>query len=155
MNAADTPAWARRLTCDVERVWRFVSQSTGIPLSHTAKALGQLDRDGQRLQAGVIYENFNGVNLWMHNAIAPGAMLTREFLRYAFAYPFDELGARRLSAWVDESNAAARRFDEHLGFKLETRLAGAARDGGDALIYVMRREDCRPLRWRPLASMAG
>jgi RimJ/RimL family protein N-acetyltransferase len=37
----------------------------------------------------------------------------------------------------------ARRLDEHLGFTHEATLRGAAPDGGDVLLYVMRREDCR------------
>jgi hypothetical protein len=155
MEAASRPAWADRLTCDVMRVWEFVSAQTGIPLSHTAKGIGQLDAPGGTLQAGVIYENMNGVNAWMHTAIAPNTRLTREFVRYCFTYPFDELGLQRLTGWVEASNMAARRLDEHLGFKHEATLAGAASDGGDVLIYVMRREDCWPLRWRAPASMAA
>lgn len=147
-------AWTSRVTSDVMAVWRFVTARTGIPLSSTAKALGQLDRPGGQVQCGVIYEGCNDVNVWMHVAIEPGTVLMRDFVRYCFIYPFDELGVQRISGWVEESNLAARRFDEHLGFKVETRLTGAASDGGDALIYVMRREDCRPLRRRP-ASMAG
>lgn len=147
-------AWTSRVTSDVMAVWRFVSDRTGIPLSSTAKALGQLDRPGGQVQCGVIYEGCNDVNVWMHVAIEPGTVLMRDFVRYCFIYPFDELGVQRLTGWVEASNAAARRLDEHLGFKVEARLQGAASDGGDVLIYVMRREDCRPLRRRS-ASMAG
>jgi RimJ/RimL family protein N-acetyltransferase len=69
--------------------------------------------------------------------------MTREYLRYCFHYPVVECGVDRVSGWVEASNEAARRFVEHLGFREEARLKGAARDGGDVILYVMWREDCR------------
>lgn len=109
------------------------------------KGLG-LERDGE-LVAGVLYEGFNGKNVWMHVAAEPGSQwMTRPFLRYCFEYPFNEMKVDRVSGYVNASNEAARRLDEHLGFKQEARLTGAAPDGGDVLIYVMWRQDCRFLR---------
>lgn len=139
-----------QIVSDLMAVWRFVNARTGIPLSHTMKCLG-LERDG-RLVAGVLYENWNGVNVWMHVAIEPSEYLTREYLRYCFVYPFEELKCKRVTGWVEASNTAARRFDEHLGFKEEARVIGAASDGGDAILYRMTREECRYLRRVP--SMA-
>lgn len=124
------------------RVLAFINQH--IPLTAVAgmKGLG-LERDGE-LVAGVAYEGYNGVNIWMHVAGKPGSRwMTRSFLRYCFYYPFVELGVRRVSGYVEACNTAARRFDEALGFRLEATLTGAAADGGDVLLYVMRREDCR------------
>lgn len=96
------------------------------------------------LVAGVAYEGFNGHNMWVHLAGGEGGhWLNRQFLRAGFAYPFTVCGVSRLSGYVNASNLAARRFDEHVGFTLETSLRGAAPDGGDVLIYVMRKEDCR------------
>jgi NifB/MoaA-like Fe-S oxidoreductase len=37
----------------------------------------------------------------------------------------------------------AREFDENLGFQQEAVLKGAASDGGDVILYVMRKEDCK------------
>lgn len=127
------------MTADTVRVLRFVQQH--VPLSACANmtAIG-LERDGE-LVAGVIYEGYNGHNVWMHVAI-PGR-ITKAYLRYCFHYPFVELGCTRLSGYVEASNAQARRFDEHLGFKQEAVLRGAASDGGDVILYRMTREDCR------------
>lgn len=124
------------------RVYAFVRERAPVPLSAGMKALG-LERDG-KLIAGVLYEGFSGPNLWMHVAAEPGSnWLTRGFLRAVFTYPFVQLGCRRVSGAVDASNTAARRFDEHLGFREEARLRGAAADGGDVILYVMWKEDCR------------
>ena len=102
-----------------------------------------LRRDGE-LVACALYEGFNGKNMWVHLAAVPGRhWLNRSFLRAGFIYPFDICGVQRLSGYVNESNHEARRFDEHVGFKEEARLRGAAPDGGDVLLYVMWRKDCR------------
>lgn len=127
------------MTSDAVRVLRFVQQH--IPLAACAgmTAIG-LERDGE-LVAGVIYEGFNGHNVWMHVAI-PGR-ITPAYLRYCFHYPFIELDCKRVSGYVEASNTRARRFDEHLGFQQEATLRGAASDGGDVILYRMTREDCR------------
>jgi RimJ/RimL family protein N-acetyltransferase len=127
---------------DPARVWAFVQQQVPVPVVAGMKGLG-LERDGE-LVAGVLYEGWNGVNIWMHVAAAPGKRwMTREYLRYCFYYPFVELGCRRVSGCVEASNEQARRFDEHLGFRQEAVMQGAASDGGDLILYVMRREECR------------
>lgn len=125
------------------RVWAFVrSCSVAVPMVAGMKGIG-LEKDGE-LIAGVLYEGYTGHNIWMHVAAAPGRRwLNREYLRYCFHYPFNELGCRRVSGWVEASNEDARRFDEHLGFKEEARLKGAARDGGDVILYVMWRSECK------------
>lgn len=133
---------AKRIVSDPGRVWAYVHQKAGVPASANMKGLG-LEQDGE-LIAGVLYEGFTGHNIWMHVAAEPGARwMTREFLRYCFYYPFVECGVDRVSGWVEDSNEAAKRFDEHLGFREEARLKGAARDGGDVILYVMWRKDCR------------
>lgn len=106
------------------------------------QAIG-LRRDGI-LVAGSIYEGFNGSNVWVHLAAVPGGhWLNRMYLRAAFFYVFVQLGCSRLSGYVNASNMEARRFDEHIGFKEEARLKGAAPDGGDVILYVMWQGDCR------------
>lgn len=123
------------------RVWEFVHKHVPVQVTSHMKGLG-LERNGE-LVMGVLYEGYNGHNVWMHVAMQPGARFNREYLRYCFHYPFVELGCRRVSGYVEASNTAARKFDENLGFKPEAVLQGAASDGGDVILYVMRREDCK------------
>ena len=131
------------LDFDVEQVFQFVrSLVPTLERVDGMSAIG-LRRDGE-LVAGVIYDGFNGPNLWMHVAAVPGkAWLNRAYLTACFAYPFMQLGVARVSGYVHASNKEACRFDEHLGFKEEARLKGAAPDGGDVIIYVMWKEGCR------------
>lgn len=133
-----------RVIFDPARVFAFCKERMPVSLVAGMKGLG-LERDGE-LVAGVLYEGFNHHNIWMHVAAEPGKKwLNKEFLRYCFHYPFVELGCTRVSGYVEASNAEARRFDEHLGFQQEAVLQGAAADGGDVILYVMRRDDCRYL----------
>ena len=136
---------AHQLVSNPARVFAFLSRFMPMQPVGGLKGLG-LEQDGE-LVAGVLYEGFNGTNVWMHVAGAPGRRwMTRELLRYAFHYPFNEMGVARISGYVDAANADARRLNEHLGFQQEAVLQGAAADGGDVILYVMWREQCRFLR---------
>lgn len=131
-----------QLVFNAARVWNYVSRQTPVPLVSGMQGIG-LERGGQ-LVAGALYEGYTGHNIWVHLAGDPGGRwMNRQFLRAGFAYPFLQLGCRRLSGWVEASNAQARRFDEHIGFKLEAVLKGAGRDGDDVMVYVMWRDECR------------
>lgn len=131
------------LVYDTDAVHAFMrTRLPGLRRFPDAVAIGWAEA-GQ-LVAGVLYEGFNGRNVWMHVAAVPGAKwLRRPYLKACFAYPFLVCKVDRISGYVSESNLQARRFDEHLGFREEARLEGAAADGGDVLIYVMWRKDCR------------
>lgn len=134
---------AYALEYELDAVLPFVQgRMHGLSRADGMRAIG-LRRDG-RLVAGVIYEGFNGCNMWVHLAGEPGARwMTRDYLRACFAYPFLVCGVQRLSGYVAASNLAARRLNEHFGYRVECTLEGAAPDGGDVLIYVMWRRDCR------------
>jgi RimJ/RimL family protein N-acetyltransferase len=94
--------------------------------------------------AAVVFENYNQRNIWVHVAAIPGRLwLTRVSVRAPFLYAFKVCGVDRISGTIDASNADSCRFAEHLGFRVEATLAGAAEDGGDVLIYVLWRKDCR------------
>jgi RimJ/RimL family protein N-acetyltransferase len=130
-----------RLIIDDESVYQFI-RSQGVDLTRAADQQGiGLERDGE-LVGGVMYEGFNGPNIWMHCA-GVGAWITRDLLRAAFSYPFVQLDVSNVWGWVDASNQKARRLDEHLGFTKQAVLTGAAKDGGDVIIYRMTREECR------------
>lgn len=144
---------ATRIISDPARVWAYVHEQVPVPVVAGMKGLG-LERDGE-LIAGVLYEGYNRVNVWMHVATTPGKKWTMEFLRYCFYYPFVELGCKRVSGSVEASNVAAIRFDEHLGFEREAVLRGAAADGGDVILYVMWRDKCRYLPEQYHESLVG
>jgi RimJ/RimL family protein N-acetyltransferase len=127
---------------DVPEVLAFIREHMPFHAVEGMQAIG-LKKDGQ-LIAGVIYEGFTKHNIWMHVAAVPGKRwLNRDYLRACFRYPFAQLGVKKVRGYVAASNAAARKFDEHLGFRQEAVLQDAATDGGDLILYVMDRSECR------------
>lgn len=66
---------------------------------------------------------------------------TRTSIAAMLAYPFNQLGVRRIMTVIAESNVRAIRINEGLGFKLEGRCRYACGDE-DALVYGLLREEC-------------
>lgn len=105
-----------------------------------ATAIG-LESNGA-LIAGVMFDHWNGRSIAMHVAGEGGHWMTRQFARDCFGYAFNQLKATKVLGFVDSKNAAARRYDEHLGFQLEAVITDAGKEG-DLLIYSMTPGQCR------------
>lgn len=135
-----------KIVSDPARVWEYL-HSKGVVSTVTSgcKGLG-LERDGE-LVAGALFEGYNGVNMWVHLAGDDSKRwMTKAYLHTCFDYVFNTAGCKRLSGQVEANNWQARRFDEHIGFSQEAVLKGAASDGGDVILYVMWRDQCRFLK---------
>lgn len=105
-----------------------------------------LEKDGE-LIAGVVFNNYNKLNIHMHVAAKKGTnWLNRQYLTCCFAYPFVQLGVNRVTGLVRVDNLPAQKFDEHLGFKREGIVRRACPDGTDMILYGMLREECRWIR---------
>lgn len=127
---------------DKERAYEYLKTFFGLSRTENQQGLCQL-KDGEVI-AAVVFDEFNGTNIIMHVAGTPGTpWLTRWFLHESFKYPFVTLGAKRITVWIDEMNAASIRFVEHLGFKREAILERAGPTGKDLIIYRMFRDECR------------
>ena len=127
---------------DSEAAYEFVSHYFVVGCTEQMKGLC-LRRDDETI-AAVIFDDFNGQNVFMHCAARPGKKwLNRHFLHEAFKHPFVTLGAGRITLWIEKSNVPSRIFAQHLGFTHEVSLERAAQDGSDVAIYRMFREDCR------------
>lgn len=100
-----------------------------------------LERNGE-LIAGVVYDHYAFRSICIHVAAEGSHWLNREFLKAAFGYPFNQLRVNKVIGLVDSANAAARRFDEHLGFQVEGVIRDAAKHG-DLIFYSMTRAQCR------------
>lgn len=99
----------------------------------------------------VVLSNFTPRNVDMHTAAVPGATWAspRAAVRMfngIFGCVFDELAAARVTGLVRAKNASARRFDEHLGFKLEGIMRKSFEDD-DLCIYGFLKEDYLNHKW--------
>jgi RimJ/RimL family protein N-acetyltransferase len=90
----------------------------------------------------VVFDNYNGRSISMHVAGEGGHWMTRDYARACFGYAFGQLGVRKIIGLVDSTNEAAKRYDEHLGFRVEGVITDAGKHG-DLLIYSMTPDQCR------------
>lgn len=126
------------------RTVRFVCEHTGSDDFHNYTSIGH-ERDGEII-AGVIYDNWNPANVFMHFAGSPGRnWCTRDFLKMVFGYAFNGLGCRRVSGFVPASNKKAVAFELSLGCTIEAVMKDA-HPTGDMYVMRMTRDECR---WVP------
>lgn len=125
-----------------ERLLPWAARRIGVErFRRDAYCLG-LERRGE-LVAVVVFEDFTRVGCSMHVASDGSAhWMNRALLAAAFAYPFTQLGMRRVTAMVPSKNTAALRLDQHLGFEVEGLCRHGAPDD-DVVILGMLRENCR------------
>lgn len=83
------------------------------------------------------YEGFTGTSCRMHMAGEPGWM-NRDFIHYAFRYPFDVLGLKMVFGLVPSGNTTALKIDLRLGFEELLYIDGAHPDGGLHLLQLTR-----------------
>lgn len=125
-----------------DRLLPWAAEKNGVTgFRRDAYAIG-LERDGE-LCAVVVFDDFSDGDCAMH--IASDGMrrwMNKELLLAAFAYPFVQLGLRRVTGKVAAKNHAALAFDEHLGFVREG-LCRAAFPDDDMVVLGLLRSACR------------
>lgn len=124
-----------------QQIVEWVAQRTGEFGNYGAATGIGVARNGHII-AGVVFNEWNGVNVNQHVAASELNWMSRQLLWYCFDYPFNQLKVKRITAFMGQGNTAAIRLNTHLGFQYETRLKDA-HPSGDVIIQVMRREDCR------------
>jgi RimJ/RimL family protein N-acetyltransferase len=100
---------------------------------------------GDELVAGVVYNNLRWPNIEASIASTDPGWCSRRNLAAIFAYPFRQLGCRRLGALTEATNQPVRAFLCRLGFR-EEGLCRQALPTGDAVIFGMTPQECR---WLP------
>ena len=67
----------------------------------------------------------------------------RKLLWATVDYPFRQLGLESLIGIVNSNNEQAMKYDQNLGFKEVHRFVGLHDDGGDIVVFEMKKADCR------------
>ncbi len=128
---------------DAEVIGPWVCERTGgtwTPKRGTA--IGQM-KDGQ-INAGVLYEDWNGANIVCHIA-GEGNWANKRFLSVIYHYPFEYVGAKRVTVPVKSTNEKSIKLVTRMGFTLESTLAQATPDG-DMLLFRMFKHEYKYLR---------
>lgn len=119
---------------------RWLCERTGGTYSGEGQYIGLLE-NGQII-ACVGFEDYNGASIRMHVAAEGKRWMTRDYLRFCFWYPFEQLKVKKIIGLVDSSNEQALRFDRNLGFQDEGLIKDAA-PHGDLHILTMTKAQCR------------
>lgn len=133
---------ARLVYGDEPRLLPWALERIGIGgFRRDAYAIG-LERSGD-LCAVVVYDNFSDCDVNMHIASdGTRRWMSKGLLVAAFAYPFVQLGMRRVTGLVPAKNEQAMEFDQALGFKREGYCKHALPDD-DIVVFGLLREECR------------
>lgn len=116
------------------RVGEWIAARTDGAFRDGARCIG-LERGGQ-LIAGCMVDSFNGASCCMHVAAEGRNWLNRDFLWHCFHYVFRQLGAKVAIGLVPSSNAAALKFDKHLGFEEVMRIK-EGHPSGDLVVLTI------------------
>lgn len=110
--------------------------------------------DKGKLLGGNVLTGYTGASIHLHTAGFAPKWATRDFLWVAFAYPFLQLGCKKVFGQVPESNTRALEIDLKLGFKVVARIEDVFPDGA-CLVLALAREDCRWLNLKPRSLKLG
>ena len=137
----------KKILLDTPRVGTWVAKKLGsewVPGPTVAIGLVEIAADGsETIIAGALFSDYNQASMQVHLAAEPGARwMTKAYLGFSFQYAFNQAKVKKLLGFVGGQNKAAQRFDEHIGFKLETVIEDAHPDG-HLIIYSMTRDQCR------------
>ncbi len=101
--------------------------------------------DGGRLIGGVVYHDYHGHCISASIATESPKWATKHNLRILFAYPFVQLGCKRLGALTGESNKKAQDMLERLGFTAEGLIRYGFPDE-HSVSYGMLANECKWIR---------
>jgi hypothetical protein len=128
------------LTTDVPTVATWVANMADADPRLTVGAVGWLRDDD--LTCGAFYENYTRRSITATIAVAPGAVMPKEFLRAIFHYPFTQLSCEKIVALIAENNWKSQNLVEKMGFVKEAVVTDYYPEG-DLFIYSMTKQQCR------------
>lgn len=109
-------------------------------------AVGIAD-DHDVLVGGIVGSDWRGHDLCLSIFATRPDFLRPEMIVEACAWCFRAKGLKRITAEIAKKNRRARKFVEHVGFRLEGTLRHGWHDGNDDMcIYGMTAETCRWLQ---------
>lgn len=92
------------------------------------------------------FDGFIGKTCQIHVVNRKKKYTPKALLKAVFEYPFEKIGIEMLLGVVNSKNLEAMKYDQNLGFKEINRLEGMHEDGGDIVLFAMKKEDCRFIR---------
>ena len=98
------------------------------------------------------FTNFIGKTCQIHVVNFNKKYTPRKLLWATFDYPFRQLGLESLIGIVNSNNEQAMKYDQNLGFKEVHRFAGLHDNGGDIVVFELKKDECRFIKELPNAA---
>ena len=127
------------ISTDIKLIAPWVMEKTSCSIASDCTAIGQMLED--KLVAGVMYEHFTGCSVVATIAVEGGYAMSKEFVRAIFDYPFRQMGAEQMIAFISEDNERSIRLVEKMGFREQTRIPGVFPE--DMVVFILKRDNCR------------
>lgn len=122
---------------------KYLVSRAGCLLTLSATGIAARRRDGTT--AGVVgYDFWTDTVVRCHIALDSPAVL-RALIPALFEYPFKQAGVQKMQASICSDNKRSMELVRHLGFEEVYREPDGFKPGIDAILYRLRREDCRYL----------
>ena len=134
-------------------VVEWVERQLGAHYSELSRGIGW--QQNGHFVAGVVYESYNGANIYVHIAKLRGVSLPPTFIAAMMDYPFNQLGLRRITAAIADKNTQSKDFAKRLGAKQEGRMREALPDGGTMVIFGLLRKDAEKWLTEPYRRRLG
>jgi len=122
---------------DDERIEAWVRKNLGGGKPAGFVALGAEDASGN-LAFGAVFTKHLGDDVDMALYATSPAKALRGIIRTVLAYPFDQLGVRRITAEIARDNARCLRFARGIGFEVE-----GVKRGTERIVMGLLPEDIR------------
>lgn len=120
----------------------WLSERTGVALTHRARGLAAVDAYGQ-IRGAVAYDQWAPNSCEAHMAVDT-PIAWRTLLPHVFVYPFSHVGI--IFGLIREGNARSVEMARHLGFRVTKQIHDGWADGENLLLMELRRENCRFLK---------
>lgn len=132
----------------IEIARRILLDEAGVKSTADLRAMMWVNKDTFQIEWVVGYDGFIGKVCQMHVVKTADKPAPRRMLWAAFDYPFNHAGLEIVLGVVNTKNEEAMNFNKHLGFKEMSRLPGVHDDGGDLVLFAMKKDECKWLKER-------
>ena len=121
----------------------ILQKEIGVQPSADLQALFWASPKTNEIEWCIGYTSFLGKTCQIHVVIFNKKYTPRKLLWAAFDYPFNQAGVETLIGIVNSKNDLAMKYDQNLGFKEVYRFEGVHDEGGDVVVFEMKKKDCR------------
>ena len=121
----------------------ILNKEIGVKPTSDLQAIFWANPETSVIEWCVGFDSFLGKTCQIHVVNFNKKYTPRKLLWATFDYPFRQLGLEALIGIVNSNNELAMKYDQNLGFKEVHRFEGMHDDGGDIVVFEMKKADCR------------